>query len=91
MKTITISVDDETYRLYQQRADAAGVPIDEWVAARMAGLAPKPVSEAERIRLRQQWQELMASIDARRSSQNWETPSEPKLTREELHDRDALR
>ena len=91
MKTITITVDDETYRYCQRNAEAAGVPIDEWAAARLAGPASKPVSESERERLRHQWQELMARIDARRSGQRWETPSEPKLTRDELHDRNALR
>ncbi len=91
MKTITLTVDEATYHLYQNRAETAGISVEDWVIARLAGVTPKPVSKAEPERLRQQWQDLMARIDTRRSGQNWETPYEPKLTRDELHDRNALR
>ena len=38
MRTITISVDDETYRLYQKRADAVGTSVEEWVSAPVCSL-----------------------------------------------------
>ena len=91
MKTITISVDDETYRLYQNRADVAGTSVEEWVIARLADLLPKPVSPAEAAKRRQQMYDLLARIDARREAEGKEFQPGEKLTREQLHDRNAHR
>ena len=91
MKTITISVDDETYRRYQDRAKAVGASVEEWVAARLAASAPPPLSEAEQKRLRQQWEEIQARIDARAEARGDNLRTARKLTRDELHDRNALR
>lgn len=91
MKTITISVDDETYRLYQNRADAVGTSVEEWVIVHLADLIPKRVSEAEREDIRQQTYDLLARIDARRRAEGKEFQPGDKLTRDELHDRNALR
>ena len=91
MKTITISVDDETYRYYQRNAEAVGASVEEWVGARLANLLPKPVSEAEQEDVRQQLHDLLARIDARRQAEGMEFQPGEKLTRDELHDRNALR
>ena len=91
MKTITISVDDDAYGYCQRNAEAAGISVEEWVGARLSGLIPKPISAAEAERLRQQTYDLLARIDARRQSEGYQAPVEPKLTRDELHDRNALR
>ena len=91
MKTITISVDDETHRLYQSRADAVGTSVEEWIIARLADLLPKPVSPAEAAKRRQQMYDLLSRIDARREAEGKEFQPGDKLTRDELHERNALR
>lgn len=91
MKTITITVDDETYRLYQSRAHAVGTSVEEWVTARLAHLLPKPLSKEEQEDIRQQTYDLLARIDARRQAEGKELQPGKKLTRDELHDRNALR
>ena len=91
MKTITITVDDETYRYCQRNAEAAGIPIDEWAAARLEEAVPKPVSHADRERLRESWRVVQARIDARAKARGAELRTATKLTRDELHDRNALR
>ena len=91
MKTITISVDDETYRLYQSRANAVGTSVEEWVTARLSHLLPGPVSGAEQEDIRQQMYDLLARIDSRRQAEGKKFRAGEKLTRDELHDRNALR
>ena len=91
MKSIIISVDDETYRLCQKSADAAGTSVEEWASTRLAHLLPRPISEAEREDIRQQTYDLLARIDARRKAEGKEFRPGDKLTRDELHDRNALR
>ena len=91
MKTITISVDDETYRYCQRNAEAAGITVEEWVGARLSGSIPKPISDAEQEDIRQQTYDLLARIDARREAEGKEFRPGDKLTRDELHDRNALR
>jgi len=91
MKTITISVDDDAYGYCQRNAEAAGISVEEWVGARLSGLIPKPISEAEQEDIRQQTYDLLARIDARREAEGKEFRPGDKLTRDELHDRNALR
>lgn len=91
MKTITISVDDETYRYFQRNAEAAGISVEEWVDARLSGLIPKPNSDAEAERGRELWKEIQARIDARAEARGDDLRTARKLTRDELHDRNALR
>ncbi len=91
MKTITISMDDETYRLYQHNAEAAGISVEEWVTARLAGVTPPLASSRENERRRETWDRIQANIDARAKARGDELRTAKKLTREELHDRDALR
>ena len=91
MKAITISVDDETYRYYQRNADVAGISVEEWVISRIAGVTPPLTSSKEVERLRETWNRTQANIDARAKARGDELRTARKLTREELHDRDALR
>ena len=91
MKTITISIDDETYRHYQLRAKASGASVEEWAREQLAVSTPKPISEAEAEMRRQQMYDLLARIDARREAEGKEFRPGNKLTRDELHDRNALR
>lgn len=91
MKAITITVDDETYRHYQRNADVAGISVEEWVTSRIAGVTPPLTSSKEVERLRETWNRTQANIDARAKARGDELRTARKLTREELHDRDALR
>ena len=91
MKTITISVDDETHRLYQSRADAIGATVEEWAGARLADLLPRPASGDEAELQRKSLDDLLARIDARRQGEDVKPSPGVKLTRDELHDRNALR
>ena len=91
MKTITISVDDDAYGYCQRNAEAAGISVEEWVGARLSGWIPKPISDAEAERGRKQWEEIQARIDARAEARGDNLRTARKLTRDELHDRNALR
>ena len=91
MKTITISVDDETYRLCKLRAEAAGTEVELWVAGQLQEFAPEPVSRDEGESMRESWSVVQARIDARAKARGEELRTATKLTRDELHDRDALR
>ena len=91
MKTITISVDDETYRYYQHNAEAAGISVEEWVTSRIAGVTPPRTSSKEVERLRETWNRTQANIDARAKARSDELRTAKKLTRDEMHDRNALR
>ncbi len=87
MKTITISVDDETYRRCHRRAEAAGTSVETWAATRLAELASQPVSEAEFERLRQLQNKVLGDMDARGIG----FPAADRLSRDELYDRNAFR
>ena len=80
MKNITVSVDDETYRLARIRAAEHGTSVSAMVREYLGRLA-KPQPQSKSLR------EIITSIHARgggiRSADN--------LAREELHRRDALR
>ena len=91
MKTITLSVDDETFLYCQRNAEAAGISVEDWVTARLAGVTPKPVSGAEAQRGRELWEDIQARIDARAKARGDDLRTSRKLTRDELHDRNALR
>lgn len=91
MKVITISVDDETYRYCQRNAEAVGASVEEWIGARLANLLPKHISNAEAENWRETWADIQARIDARAKARGDELRTAKKLTRDELHDRNALR
>ena len=91
MTTITIAMDDETYRLCSLRAAAADKTVADLISDHLTGLVGRRVSEADGARLRQQMYDVIARIDARRQAEGEELPEWDDLTREELHDRDALR
>ena len=91
MKTITISIDDDDYGYCQRNAEAAGISVEEWVGARLRSLVPKPISAAEAERGRKLWEEIQARIDARAEARGDDLRTVRKLTRDELHDRNALR
>ena len=92
MKNITVTIDDETYRLSRVKAAEAGTTVTGMVRAYLAALSQceslEAMSERERFeRLRRLQEVTIAEIFARggglRAADN--------LPREALYDRDALR
>ncbi len=82
MKNITVTVDDQTYRLARIRAAERGTSVSAMVREYL-----KSLTDAELPVRKRTLGEIVASIQARgggiRSSDN--------LSREELYDRNALR
>ena len=85
METITVSVDEETYRRLCAKAAEEGTDIAALVRAYLCEYAE--TEEERSMRLRRLRREVLASIHARERSRD---PA-VHLTRDELHDRDALR
>ena len=87
MKNITVSVDEETYRLSRVKAAERGTSVSALVRAYLVGLVQGQVIETEFDRLRRLQDETLAAIQARggglRAADN--------LPRADLHQRDALR
>lgn len=96
MKNITVSIDEETYRLSRVRAAELGTSVSALVRGYLAALGRGQATgiddggygiETEAKRRRRLLTEAFADIDARggglRMADN--------LAREALHDRDALR
>ncbi len=89
MKTITISIDDETYRRYQHRAEAVGASLEAWAAARLEEATPKRTSKAkaDAEKARRQRQEIIECI----RSEYPGFSAADRLPREDLYDRNASR
>ncbi len=87
MKTITVSVDEETYRLSRVKAAEAGTSVAALVRAYLVELVQGRTPETSFDRLRTLQDETLAAIRARggglRAANN--------LPRDELHERHALR
>jgi plasmid stability protein len=84
VKNITVSVPDEVYHAARVRAAEMGTSVSATVRAYLVKLASQPDKfEESRVRMNtllEQVHREYASLDSSR-----------ELTREELHDRDALR
>jgi len=87
MKNITVSVDDETYRRSRIKAAEEGTSVSALVREYLTSLVEDRVSEEEFERLKGLQDEVIKSVRARGAGLK---PSE-NLSRDELHDRDALR
>lgn len=87
MKNITVSVDDNIYRLARVRAAEAGTSVSAMVRRYLERLADAEDYAAHHERMNQLREEVVNAYIARsgglRMSEN--------LSRDELHDRDALR
>ena len=80
MKNITVSVDDETYRKARVRAAELETSVSAVVARFLAEFAEADADFERRKKLQRK---TLASIRAFRAT--------PRLTRDEVHERDALR
>ena len=87
MKNITVSVDDETYRLSHIKAAEAGTTVSALIRAYLTALVQRQEPESEFDRLLRRQDETLAAIRARsgglRSAEN--------LPRDAVHQRDAVR
>ena len=87
MKNITISIDDELYRQARMKAAEQSTSISALFKNFLIRLTVGESAETEFQRLAREERELYAELDAKGIGLN---PAE-NLTRDELHDRDALR
>jgi hypothetical protein len=87
MKNITVSVDDELYRLARIKAAEQSTSISALFKAYLVRLTGGEAAETEFQRLAREEQELRAELRARRLGLD---PAH-NLTRDELHDRHAIR
>ena len=87
MKNITVSVDDETYRLSHIKAAESGTSVSALVRAYLTALVQSQEPESGFDRLRRRQDQTLAAIRARggglRSADN--------LPRDAVHQRDAVR
>ena len=84
MKNITVSVDDSVYHRARVLSAERGRSLSSMVRELLEGLSQE---ETERERLRRLENEVVARLDARRVGFH----AGGRLSREEVHDRDALR
>ena len=87
MKNITVSIDDETYRLSHEKAAEAGTSVSTLVRDYLLELVHGEASQTQFERLAQLQEEIQADIDARGEGLRMKD----NLPREALYDRDALR
>lgn len=85
MKNITVSVPDEVYHAARVRAAERGTTVSAIVREYLVKLASEP-DEFERRRAG-----MNALLDQIHREYGNSSESSPRLTREELHDRDAFR
>ena len=81
MKSITVSIDDETYQRTCAKAAEAGTDIDELVRAYLCEYAETPEERFDRLLKHQE--KLFESMDARGDGLD----SRENLSRAELYDR----
>jgi plasmid stability protein len=87
MKNITISIDDDLYRQARMKAAEQSTSISALFRNFLLRLTVNEGAETEFERLAREERELFAYLDAQGIGLN---PAQ-NLTRDELHDRDALR
>ena len=87
MKNITVSVDEETYRLSRVKAAEAGTSVSALVRSYLVELVQGQTSETRFDRLRKLQDETLEAIRARGGGVH----AADNLPRGVLHERDALR
>ena len=87
MKNITVSVDEETYRRARVKAAEAGTSVSALVRKFLVTLNQASDAETEFDRLRRLQEETLVHIRQRRGGLR----AADNLTRDALHDRDAIR
>ncbi len=83
MKNITVSVDDETYRLSRVKAAENRTSVSALVRAYLVALVQGQIAETRFDQLRRLQDETLAAIDARGAGLH----ADDKLSREALRER----
>ena len=86
MKNITVSVEEETYRLSRVKAAEAGTSVSALVRAYLVDLVEGRVPENRFDRLRRLQDETLEAIRARGGGLS----TADNVSRQSLHERDAL-
>jgi hypothetical protein len=87
VKNITLSLDEETYRMARIKAAERSTSVSALVKAYLLQLARGEKNETDFERLQREERELREELRAQRLGLN----SAHNLSRDELHDRHALR
>lgn len=83
MRNITVSVDEETYRLSRVKAAENGTSVSALVRAYLVALVQGKVAESRFDQLRRLQDKTLAAIDARGAGLR----AEDRLSRDALHQR----
>ena len=86
MKSITVSVDDETYRLACEKAAESGASVSDLLQSYLSKLASDERPDREFLRLQRLQNDTLATIEARGGGLR----SRDNLRREELYKTDAI-
>ena len=87
MQNVTVTIDDETYRLWSAKAASAGLSVDELIHACVVDAAEREAAELRFERLQALQEEALAAIHAR----GGDFRATDNIPREALHERDAVR
>lgn len=87
MKNITLSINEETYRQSRIKAAEAGTSVSALVRAFLTRLVQGQSTETDFDRLKRLQDETIALIRANHPGFS----AADRLTRDQIHDRDALR
>ena len=86
MKNITVSVDDETYRLACEKAAESGTSVSVLLQSYLSKLASGKDTDNEFLRLQRLQRDTIAAIEARGGG----IRSKDNLPRDQLYEPDAI-
>ena len=86
MKNITVSVDDETYRLACEKAAESGTSVSVLLQSYLSKLASGKDTDSEFLRLQRLQSDTLAAIEARGGG----IRSKDNLPRDQLYEPDAI-
>ena len=91
MKTISVSVDDETHRLARVRAAETGTTVSAMMRDMLLGMLRKPATTAPEETEPERRARLLGEVLERFRKEGIGVDTSHLLTREELYDRNATR
>ena len=91
MKTISVSVDDETHRLARVRAAETGTTVSAMMRDMLLEMLRKPAEEAPKETEPERRARLLGEVLERFRREGIGVDTSQLLTREELYDRNATR
>ena len=91
MKTISVSVDDETHRLAKVRAAETGTTVSAMMRDMLTALLQRPAEPVPDETEHQRRVRMLDEVMARFKAEGIGIDTSQILTREEIYDRDAAR